>query len=211
MTTSLPVALENPRDAAADVVHLVLFAGAADEFLVHLPAGADVHVEDVGAARVHLVLVEHRVLGGVHAADLGAVVDAFRRVAAAGAGDEDDLLGDLAVGRPLGYALRRAGGRQQPFERQAGDHILVLAVAVLGEEARRLDLVAGRDDDRADIHLDQLIFLAEADRLRRTGFFADFALAGLVERAFGLVDDRLVRHGLGERDVDRGPQAEDRR
>ena len=79
LTTSLAAVLVDARHAAAHVLGAVFLDGAADELVVVLPGGADVHVEDRGLAAVHLVLVEHRVLGGVHAADLGAVGHALGR------------------------------------------------------------------------------------------------------------------------------------
>src|SRR5450756_884739 len=60
---------EDAADAAADVLGAVLFDGPPAELLVALAGGADVHVEGHGAPVVHLVPVQHRVLGAVHAAD----------------------------------------------------------------------------------------------------------------------------------------------
>ena len=78
----------------------VLLDGPADEFVVVLAAGADVHIEHVGLPVVYLVLVEHGVLGIHHAADLRAIGDALGVVAGADATDEHHRLGHLAVGRP---------------------------------------------------------------------------------------------------------------
>ncbi len=64
-------------DHAADVDRFFLFDGTPPEFVVALAGGAGVHEEDVGLAVVDLVVVEHGVFGGVHAADLGAVGDPF--------------------------------------------------------------------------------------------------------------------------------------
>ncbi len=98
------LAAVDAADAAADVLGAVGLDGAADELLVALAGGPDVHVEDHRPALVHLVLVEDRVLGGVHAADLGAVGLADLLVAAAAALDEDDRLRHRAVGRPADLA-----------------------------------------------------------------------------------------------------------
>jgi hypothetical protein len=121
------------RHPAADVLHAVLFDRAAHELVVVLARRADVHVEDVGLAAVHLVLVEHGVLGGVHAADLRAVGHALGAVAAARAGHEHDGLGLLAVAGALHGATGGARRRGQALELHAVDDVLVLAVAVLGE------------------------------------------------------------------------------
>ncbi len=43
------------------------------------------------------------------------------------------------------------GRRRQPLELQAVDHVLVLAVAVLGEKVAVLDLEAGGQHHRADV------------------------------------------------------------
>ena len=114
---------EDAADAAADVLRAVLLDGPAAELVVALAVGADVHVEGHGAAVVHLVLVEHGVLGVVHAADLAAVRHALLGVAGADAVDEDHRLGLLAVGRPEDGARGRPAGRRQALELQAVDDV----------------------------------------------------------------------------------------
>ncbi len=69
----LAVFFEDLRNLAAQIDDAVLLDGPLDELLVALAAGADVDVENVGLAVMDVVLVEHGVLGRVHAADLGAV------------------------------------------------------------------------------------------------------------------------------------------
>lgn len=130
------VALVDPGHPPAHVVDPILLDGAAHEFVVVLAGGTDVHVEHVGLSAVHLVLVEHRVLGRVHAADLRTVRTAFGRIARSGAGDKDDLLRDFSVRRAADFAHRGTGSRGQTLELQSGDHVLVLPVAVFGEAVR---------------------------------------------------------------------------
>ncbi len=107
-----------------------------------------------------LVVVEHGVLGGVHAADLGAVGDPLLPGAAADALDEDHLLRLFAVGGADDLAAGRAGSRGEPLEGHAVDDVGDLAVAefavALDGRALRLfadvvELEAGGDDDGADL------------------------------------------------------------
>ena len=94
------------------------------------------------------------------------------------------------------------GGRGQPLELQAVDHVLVFAVAVLGEEVAVLDVEAGGQHDGADVGLDDLVLLVEADGLGGADLLAEAALALQVIGAVLAVDDRLVGHRLREGDVD---------
>ena len=137
----LAVLLSDLRNPPAIVLCAVLLDGAAHELVVAFAACADVHVEDVRLAVVHLVLVKHGVLGRVHAADLRAVGHALGVVARAHAGDEHHVLRRLAVGGPLDFAAGRPGCGNKPLELQRVDHVFVFAVtvfAVAGGLARLL-------------------------------------------------------------------------
>lgn len=152
------------------------------------------------------MLVEHRVLGRVHAADLRTVRTAFGRIARTGAGDKDDLLRDFPIRRAADFAHRGTGSRGQTLELQSGDHVLVLPVAVFGEPVRGGHVKSGGDHHGTDLLGEDLVRLVESDRAGGTGLFTEFALARAVVHAMFPVDHRLVGHRLGERDVDRGTE-----
>src|SRR5665811_759300 len=214
---------EDAADAAADVLGAVLFDGPSAELVVTLAAGTDVHVEGHGAAVVHLVLVEHRVLGAVHAADLAAVRYALLWVAGAHAMDEDHRLGLLAVGRPEDGARGRPGGRRQALELQAVDDVRHLAVAVLAVALEALGLLAPDvvqleprgHHDGADLLLDEGVFGVAVDGALKARLLALAAgdlgqalAATLEEGAVLAVEHRDVGHRLRERHVDRRALAE---
>ena len=151
---------------------------------------------------MHLVLVEHGVLGGVHAANLGAVSDAFGVVARTDAGDEHHVLGNRAVRRPLQHAVGRSGGGYQALELQRVDHILIFAVSVFAVAAERflvlllrnaVERVAGRNYDGANTFFNELLLVIEVDGPGLALLGADFAtLAALQPRAvdFGSITGR---------------------
>ena len=196
------------------VLGAVLLDRPANELVVIFPTGADVHVKHVGRAVVDLVLVEHAMLGVVHAADLRAVGNALGVVSRAHATDEHHGLRRLAVGRPPDFTAGRARGRNQPLELQRIDHVLVFSVAVfavagklrIGLLFRRIvKLVAGGDDDRADLLGDKFVLIVEADRLGGAFLRAHAAFALGEFHAHVFVDHRPGGHGLRERDVDGRP------
>ena len=64
-----------------------------------------------------------------------------------------------------------------------------------------LDVKAGGQDHGADLDLDDLVFLVEADGLGGTDLFAKAAFALQVIGAMPAVDDRFVGNGLGKGDI----------
>src|SRR5450756_1793565 len=202
---------EDAADAAADVLGAVLFDGPSAELVVTLAAGADVHVEGHGAAVVHLVPVEHRVLRAVHAADLAAVRYALLGVAGADAVDEDHRLRLLAVGRPENGARRRPRGRRQALELQAVDDVRHLAVAVLAVALEALGLLAPDvvqleprgHHDGADLLLDEGVLGVVVDGALEArllalaaGVLGQALAAALEEGAVLAVEHRDVGHRL---------------
>ena len=117
-------------------------------------------------------------LGGVHAANLRAIFDPFCRVARTRTGDENNFLRHFSVGRAPRFTERWTGGGEKALELQSGQHVLIFSVPVFREEGSFLNIEAGRNDDRADLHVDQFILLVEVDRIRRTFGLAELALAG---------------------------------
>ena len=68
VNAKLPVVRHHPAHPPAHIRDLLLLHHAAHELFIAFARGPDVHVEDVGVTIGHLVLVEERVLGRVHAA-----------------------------------------------------------------------------------------------------------------------------------------------
>src|SRR6185369_4218989 len=204
-------------DGAADVDGVLFFDGSAPEFVVAFARGPGVHEEDVGLAVVDLVVIEHGMFGGVHAADLGAVADPLLSGPAADALDEDYGLRFFAVGGAEDLAAGGAAGTGQPLEGHAVDDVGDLAVAefavALDGGAFRLfgdvvELEAGGDDDGPDRFDHELVFLGVVYCAGTADLLADAAFAGLEVCAVLPVDDRGVGYGLGERDVDGGAHPE---
>ncbi len=204
----LAVLLIDARDAAAEVDGALLLDGTAHKLVVILAARANIHVEDVGLAVMHLVLVEHRVLGRVHAADLRAVAHSMRRVARAGAGDEDDGLRHFAVRGPARLAAGRTRGAKQALELEAVDHVGVAPAAILAVMGSGHQVVPRGHDDGAHGLREDLILLLKVHGAGRAHLLADAALAILEIAAVRAVDDRHVRHRLRERHKDGWPPAE---
>ena len=84
------------------IVDTVVFHSAAVELIKVLAGGTDINVEHSHIGVGVLIPDEHCVLGGVHAADLGAVgLASVVGATAAHTLNEHDLLGSLAVGQAL--------------------------------------------------------------------------------------------------------------
>src|SRR6185369_14362953 len=155
------------------------------------------------------------VFGGVHAADLGAVGDAFLPGPGADALDEDDLFRLLAVGGAQDLAAGGAGGTRQALEGHAVDDVGDLAVAefavpldggAFGLFGDVVEFEAGSDDDGPDRFDDELVFLGVVHCSRSADLLADAAFAGLEPGAVLPVDDGGVGDRLGEGDVDGGAE-----
>ena len=197
--------LEDFGDPAPEVDGAVLFLASLHEFFVALAAGADVHVEHVGLAVVHGVLVEHGVLGGVHAADPGAVRVGVFRVTGSDTGDEYDLLGDLAVAGPPHLTFGGTGSRQQTLELQPVDHVRVFSVPVLGHIRHRVEPEAGSHQDTAYLHLDSLGLHIKIDSPRLAYRGAQTALFLGLHQTVLFVDGVNGRYRLRRRYVNGFP------
>ena len=144
-STGRPVSVSTPQtmtlsslakdlaDLAPHKEHPVFFHGPLDELFVALACRADVDIEDVGLPVVDLVLVEHGLLGAVHAADLGAVGHGQFRIAGAGTLDPDDFLRFFAIGRTPHDAGGRTRGAEQALHGQGVDDVRHLPTAILAQ------------------------------------------------------------------------------
>ena len=162
-------------------------------------------------------MVEHGVLGSVHAADLGAVGNPLFAGTGTDALDEDDLLRLLAVGGADDLAAGGAAGRGEALEGHAIDDVgdgavAEFAVAFDGRAGRLgadvVEVEAGGDDDGADRFGDEFVLLGVVDRAGAADLLADAAFAAFEVGAVVAIDDRDIGDRLGEGDVDGGTGAE---
>ena len=101
---------------------------------------------------------DNRLLGGVHAADRGAIVPAAGLVPGADALNPGYLYRVPAVGRTLHLALERAGGGKDTLKLQAGHHVGHPAVAILALDGGVKRLKAGSQHHRTDLQFDFFFF-----------------------------------------------------
>ena len=178
-------------DLAPDENGALLLAAAVKLFVaLSVTALVDVEIVDAGVV-TDLLLDQVGVLEGIHAADPRAVLVVVHVPAADTVQDGDTFrrAGKPAVFIPdQNFAARRAGGVAQALELQAGENVRVAAVAELPHRARVHQVVAGRQDDAADLHLDLLGRHAVVDGLGLAYPHALHALAAAaaVETAAGL-------------------------
>ena len=109
--------------------------------------GPHIDLEDVDLDARHMVQGEHRLFGGVHAADGGAIVVVF--VPGTDALQEGDAPWLGVVGESRHMALRRPGRAQQALKLHGGHDIGVTAVAQFASALGVVQLVAGGQDDGA--------------------------------------------------------------
>ena len=192
-------------DHTLHVLHAVLFHSATIELVKVLTGGTHVDVEDVHFGLGVLVTHQHSVLGGVHAADLGAVLLAFLGASGATRADalhEHDGLGRLAVGGTLQMTGGRTGGIGQTLELQRGDHVLGLVVGELVKLVHADGIETGSHNDGTVFLVDVLILLLVIDGTGGTHLGANTALAVLQHIAVVGIDGGDLRHSLSKRNVD---------
>ena len=185
-------------DAAAHETHPLLL-GSHIGALEVLAIGAHVHEED-GRLQVvvGVLLGDHRLLDGVHAAHGRAVgVVAVVDVPAAHALQPGDLLGLFLVARPHQMAHPGTGGRKDALELQGGDHIGKRKVLVLLKGRGVEGLEAGGQDHRPHPDLALLVLLVVVNGPGRAELHTGLAFALLEVEAVFRVDAVFQGHGLG--------------
>ena len=153
--------------------------------------GTHIDIEDRGFDISLVLLGNHGLLGGVHAADIRAVIVADAAVARSHALDPGDPLRFFAVGKALNMTGKGAGGGENTFIFKAGHDIRPQTIAQFGFDAGVEGLEAGRENDRAGFDLFNLLPLVMVDRLGKAGIHAlqAFATNHAVEA--------FLRFGLG--------------
>ena len=191
------------RHVASDELHAGQVLRPLVEALEVLAVGADVVVENRRLHLRHVVLGQDHLLLRVGAADRRAIAVAARdHLPRTDAVDPGDLVRMLLVRRAQDLALVRPGGAEQALEVEAGDDVLIGAVAVVAAQPGVEGLVAGRQNDRPDLDFDFLRLLVEVDGVVLAHARAD--RAGLVlQIEAAVVDVSDQRHGLRKIDVDR--------
>ena len=118
---------------ALDVVDAILLHRPAVELVESLAWRPDVDVKHIHFGVRVLFPAEHGVLGGVHAADFGAIglAPAVSVTPGTHALDEYQGMGMLSVGGAQEGPACGTGGIHQPLQLQGGDHIGALAIGVL--------------------------------------------------------------------------------
>ena len=144
-------------DPAAGVLDAPQVLGLLKVGGVLFAKGPLVHDKDFALDARQPLLGQHRLLGGVHAADGRAV--GVLLVARADALQPGDPLRDLAVRWPLDDALGGAGAAGKSLELDAGDDVGIATVAQLLGGRGVVELVAHGQDDGADVDLLEPVFL----------------------------------------------------
>ena len=176
------------------------FQDALVELIVGLVGGAHIDVELVDG-RAGALLDQVGKLQSLHAADRRAVVVVVP-IAAADAVDDADRFRHCHAIAQDDIAVGRTGGIGQTFEFQAGEDVRQAPITILGDPAGVEQIVAGGQDDIANLDGDDLVFLGEIDGIGRAEFLTGFAGAFLEVGAVWLVDDRVFRDSLREGGVD---------
>ncbi len=140
------------------------------ELLVPFAEGPHVNVEDGDPGVREFIPHQVRVLGGVHAANPGAVRNPGVRVPGADAVDEDHVLRLLPIEDD--FPSRRPGGRGEPLKLQPRDDVGIDSVAELRFGARVHQVKPGGDDDRRHVHLHEPLLLLKVDGVRGAGVLA---------------------------------------
>ena len=130
-----------------------------------------------------MILQEHRVLYGVHAADVGAIgIPPFCR-SGTHALNESDGPGRFLIGGTNEVSVRGATGTDQAFELHGGDHVLVAAVTVFIQLGGIVDIDARRDNYGTDLNVYERIFIIVVDALLLAYLQALSAGDGVVSQA----------------------------
>ena len=142
-----------------------------------LAVGPHIHVEDGRLDLGHVLLGDDRLLGGVHAANRGAVPPPTGRIPRAHALDEGDAGGDVAIRGALHLPLEGTRGREESLEFDAGHHVGVAPVAELRPHVARHRLQPERQHHRPHLQFDDFflhvvvnaVLLAGVDALQALG------------------------------------------
>jgi len=162
--------------------------------------GAHVHIKHGAVQIIALVLLgNHRLLNGIHAADRGAIgIIAFVHVPGADALEPGDFFWLPAVfGLPFDMTRGRARGGQNPLKLHGGDHVGEFGVLVIVEFGGVKGGKARRQNHGPDVDGVDLFFLIKINRIRRAKLFAGAALAFLNVNATVAVNAIFQRNCLG--------------
>ena len=173
------------------------------ELVKELAGGTHVDVEHVNVGVRVLLADEHRVLCGVHTADLGAITLSPAVVAARtdALNKHDGVRVGLVGGTEKRSAVRTCRVHKS-FKLKGGDNVLALGISIFLVSVELYRVEAGRNNDRAVFFLNKCVLLLVIDSTRSAYLCADSALAVPQHIAVIGIDDRNLRHCLGKRNVD---------
>ena len=172
------------RDDLSDltlyIVNVILLDGSSVELVEVLTGSSYVDIEYRDVRVGPVILDEHRVLGGIHAAYLGAVrLTALVVAAASHALDKYDILGLLVVAHPLEVSACGTRSVHEALELDGCDDIGALVISVLAELVEIDDVKSGSHYDGTVLDRYDLVFLLVVYSLGRTDLGTDAALSRL--------------------------------
>ena len=190
--------LPDQGDHVPHVADAVLLLGSLHVLVEVLAVGPHIHVEDGRLDLSYMLPGDDRLLGGVHAADRGAVSPPTGCIPRAHALDEGDAGGDVAIRRALHPPLEGAGSGQDALELDAGHHVGVAPVAILTLQPSIELLETRGQDDGSHAELLRLLMVVVPDGIGQAQVLAQPAADALFP-----VNGEGQRHGLGVPDVHR--------
>ena len=174
-------------------------------FVKVFAVGAHIHIKHRTVQRFGAVLFGNDgLLNCVHTAH-GRTIRVITPVEISGTDtlQPADLFGLLLIRRPDQMPHIRAGGRQNSFKLQSGQHIGQLGVAIAVKSAWIKGFKSRRKDDGPHVKLNNFILLRVIDGFNRAGLGTYFTSAGFKMNTNGSVNDRRIRNRLGIRHIDR--------
>ena len=195
----------NLADHTFDIVYAVFFHRSAVELVEVLPGSTHINVEDINLGVRIFVPNQHGVLGGVHTADLGAVLLALFLAGGAPGADALHKNNGVRVGAVGGAQKGTAGrpcGVHQALQFQGGDDILRLGVGKFVKFLHRNRVKAGGHHNGTVLFLDKFVLGGIINGASRADLGADTALAGFQHGAVVGVNGRHLRHSLCKGNID---------
>ena len=180
--------LGHPGDHGPDVADAVNLPGPLVIAVKTLALGPQVQEKDGGFHPGVVFPGDHGLLGGLHAADRGAVFPADAGIPGADALNPGDFLGFGVIAGAFDLTAAGPGGGQEALEFQGIEDIGIPLITVF----RLLQGVEGPEprgqNDGPHLHFPILVRLGEIHRLRRAQFLTGPAGAFIEIDAMDLVD-----------------------
>ena len=182
----------------------ILFHCPSIELVEVLARSTHINIED-GHIYIRIFITnQHGMLRCIHTANLGAIaLSPLVRAAGPHALDKYDGLGSLVVGHTLQMALGGSCRVHDTLQLQGRDDIRALVIRIFIILIQLDGIKAGRHDDSAVIHGNDLVLLLVINRARLTYLGADTAFSGLEFHTVFTINHRNIGNRLGEGRIDR--------